>query len=137
MLTTHDMEVYTKFEKVLKDITLNNGESLTKKVNKHILTENGFENDWNGKRNNVYNSQLNTIYDFALGKQDELEIYIGNAMRRVLEAFNIFKYKIGIDNLRTDKNIIGQINSSKINSFFENYLLDLFSIMKVTKKMTT
>lgn len=58
-------------------------------------------------------------------------------MRRVLEAFNIFKYKIGIDNLRTDKNIIGQINSSKINSFFENYLLDLFSIMKVTKKMTT
>lgn len=137
MLTTHDMEVYTKFEKVLKDITLNNGESLTKKVNKHILTENGFENDWNGKRNNVYNSQLNTIYDFALGKQDELEIYIGNAMRRVLEAFSIFKYKIGIDNLRTDKNIIGQINSSKINSFFENYLLDLFSIMKVTKKMTT
>lgn len=45
MLTTHDMEVYTKFEKVLKDITLNNGESLTKKINKHILTENGFEND--------------------------------------------------------------------------------------------
>lgn len=58
-------------------------------------------------------------------------------MRRVLEAFSIFKYKISIDNLRTDKNIIGQINSSKINSFFENYLLDLFSIMKVTKKMTT
>lgn len=40
-------------------------------------------------------------------------------MRRVLEAFSIFKYKIGIDNLRTDKNIVGQINSSKSIAFLK------------------
>ncbi|TFV23506.1 hypothetical protein E4T75_07430 [Staphylococcus saprophyticus] len=125
MLTTHDMEVYANFEKVLMDIILNNGEKLTKKVNKHILTENGLEDNRNGKNNNVYSSQLNTIYDFALGKQDSLENYIGNTMRRVLEAFSTFKYKLGIDSLRTDKNIINQIDNNKLNSFFENYLFRL------------
>ncbi|MDT3995085.1 hypothetical protein RPO40_08520, partial [Mammaliicoccus fleurettii] len=79
----------------------------------------------NGKNNNIYSSQLNTIYDFALGKQDSLENYIGNTMRRVLEAFSTFKYKLGIDNLRTDKNIINQIDNNKLNSFFENYLFRL------------
>nr|BFF32743.1 hypothetical protein KUHPSE09_00290 [Staphylococcus epidermidis] len=125
MLTTHDMEVYSNFEKVFLDIVLNNGKSLTKKVNKYILTENGLENDRKGKKNNIYNSQLNAIYEFACGKQNELETYIGNTMRRVLEAFSTFKYEVGIDRLRTDENIIGLINNSKLNSFFENYLFRL------------
>ncbi|WP_367121229.1 AAA family ATPase [Staphylococcus capitis] len=126
MLTTHDMEVYMNLEKVLNDIVLKNDRGpLIKKVNKHILTENGLESDRKGKRNNVYNSQLNTIYAFALGNQNELETYIGNTMRRVMEAFSTFKYKIGIDGLRTDENIIGLINNRKLSSFFENYLFRL------------
>ncbi|MBN6826741.1 AAA family ATPase [Staphylococcus caprae] len=49
MLTTHDMEVYMNLEKVLNDIVLKNDrEPLIKKVNKHILTENGLENDRKG-----------------------------------------------------------------------------------------
>lgn len=128
MLTTHDMEVYKNFEKVFEDIVLDNGDKLTKRANKYILTVNGLENDRNGKKNNIYNLQLNAIYDFAIGKlnvQAELENYIGNTMRRVLEAFSTFKYRTGIDSLRTDKNIINLITNSKLNTFFENYLFRL------------
>lgn len=125
LLTTHDMEAYYNFEKVFQDIVNANGKRLISKVNKHILTENGLENDKKNQVSNIYNYQMNLIFEFAKGNKNEIENYIGNTMRRVCEAFSTFKYQCGIDFLRTDKSITGLINEDNLREFFENYLFRL------------
>ena len=73
----------------------------------------------------MYKNQLNSIYDFANGNANESETYIGNSMRRVCEAFSTFKYRCGIDELRTERIIIESIKPEKLSLFFENYLFRL------------
>lgn len=125
VLTTHDMEAYYNFEKVFQDIVGDDGKKLINKVNKYILTENGLVNDKKNQVSNIYNSQMKLIFEFAKGNKNEVENYIGNTMRRVCEAFSTFKYKCGIDFLRTDNYIIDLINESNLREFFENYLFRL------------
>lgn len=125
LITTHDMEVYYNLEKVFQDIILDNGKKLTNRVNKYVLTEIGLESDKKDKLNNIYSNQVKFIYEFANGNKDEAENYIGNTMRRVCEAFSTFKYRCGIDNLRTDKIVIETIDSEELKIFFENYLFRL------------
>lgn len=125
VLTTHDMEAYYNFEKVFQDIVGDDGKKLINKVNKYILTENGLVNDKKNQVSNIYNSQMKLIFEFAKGNKNEVENYIGNTMRPVCEAFSTFKYKCGIDFLRTDNYIIDLINESNLREFFENYLFRL------------
>lgn len=125
LITTHDMEVYFNLEKVFLDIVLRNGKKLASKVNKYILSEKGLDSDKKNKLSNMYKNQLNSIYDFANGNANESETYIGNSMRRVCEAFSTFKYRCGIDELRTERIIIESIKPEKLSLFFENYLFRL------------
>ena len=41
---------YIKISKVFEDIVLDNGDKLTNRANKYILTVNGLENDRKGKK---------------------------------------------------------------------------------------
>lgn len=125
LLTTHDMEAYYNFEKVFDYIKLGDDKKITNKVNKYILSENGIKSDKNDKKGNIYNYQLQIIFDFALGNNNEIENYIGNTMRRVCEGFSTFKYKCGADSLRTNKEITSLIKNEDLECFFENYLFRL------------
>jgi wobble nucleotide-excising tRNase len=77
---------------------------------------------------NEYSSLLRTIYDYVLNNNDERykdrEI-IGNVMRRELEAYATFTYKMGIEKITTDKKILSLIENDDDRMFFENLVFRL------------
>lgn len=44
-----------------------------------------------------YSELIRDVYSFALGKQDNASLMIGNEMRQILEAFATFEYKTNIE----------------------------------------
>lgn len=76
-----------------------------------------------------YTELLETVYEYATSTInndviDESEYFIGNAMRKILEAYGSFTYKKGIDKLTTDPSVIQKIEE-KYRPYFENLMYRL------------
>ena len=91
---THDEEVYYKFVKIFC-----NGGRPKNSVTLCELTNKENRRELLGLRPtspNFYSNLLADIYAYISGKKKYLDSYIGNAMRRVLEAYSTFNYATGI-----------------------------------------
>ncbi|MEB9457381.1 AAA family ATPase [Bacillus anthracis] len=117
---THDLEVFYNVEKIYKDIGIKDKNVSKSKLMNHILIP--FKDI-----NNDYSLFLQQIYEYACGQnQDLYENSIGNTMRKVLEAFGTFNYKMGIDKLTTDSRILNQLpNEPKYQEHFSNSMYRL------------
>lgn len=58
------------------------------------------------KSHNEYGVLLNRVYQFANGEMSDDGATIGNAMRRVLEAFSTFNYQKSIEKVSCDKDVL-------------------------------
>lgn len=76
------------------------------------------------KKRQEYTNSLKGIYDYALTGSEDLELVIGNLMRRALEAFSTFTYRKSIEQVSIDKKILQGIDN-KIVPYFENLLYRL------------
>lgn len=75
------------------------------------------------KTRNEYGMLLLMVYQFACNKFTDNNIVIGNAMRRVLEAFSTFVYQKNIEKVSIDKNVIAALGDHSI--YFENLMYRL------------
>nr|WP_272884634.1 AAA family ATPase [Bacillus cereus] len=117
---THDLEVFYNVEKIYKDIGIKVRDiSKSKLVNHAFIPFKDISSD--------YSLFLQQIYEYASGiNQDTYENSIGNTMRKVLEAFGTFNYKMGIDKLTTDSRILNQLpNEPKYQEHFSNSMYRL------------
>ena len=107
LLMTHDLRTYTNLKILLKSDYTNYVE----------LVESNIKS-FNKKHD--YKELLNMVYNYALNEnsEDNLDLIIGNVMRRVLEAFNTFSYNLGID-IFNNNEILEQLKKSDEN--FGNY----------------
>lgn len=73
------------------------------------------ECDINFDNFNEYTENLKRVYYYATEENDteDLNYYIGNIMRKVLEAFSTFEYKKGIEEISTDKEIISVLGDKQ------------------------
>lgn len=74
-------------------------------------------------KRNEYNVLLRQVYHFANGEQDTDPVVIGNAMRRVLEAFSTFNYRKGIEQVSCDRNVLESLGNH--STYFENLMYRL------------
>lgn len=74
---------------------------------------------------NEYDILLQIIYEYAMEKSDEHELVIGNIMRRALEAFATFEYKMGIDEISYDQTILLSMTHQAHRDYFENLMYRL------------
>ncbi|MBC6308770.1 AAA family ATPase [Listeria sp. FSL L7-1582] len=75
---------------------------------------------------NEYTSLLEIIYQYAMQQNsDEYELVIGNIMRRTLEAFATFEYRMGIAEISYDQTILSSMNNQKYSDYFENLMYRL------------
>lgn len=84
-------------------------------------------------RPNEYSEALKIVYEYARQPYETYEPFIGNLMRRILEAYSTFNYQTGIDEILFDQNITSRL-PDKIRehfaSFFARTLLNSDSHMK-------
>lgn len=116
VLFTHDMEVCNNIEKLFLEI-------YGKKKYKTLMLKN--ENFEDITIFNYYSALMNDIYRFARGEAEDLEPYIGNIMRRVVEAYATFNYTMGFIEFFKNKDILKRIKVTKIKENAESNMLKL------------
>ena len=119
IILSHDMETVYNFEKLLDEIDL---KPKTAELIDFKLAPNST------KTVNFYSKQLKLIYEFARGERDDLEMYMGNTVRRVLEAYSTFNYKTGPTYLMSDEFLLNRIGSKKGTQKLERYQYLLYRL---------
>ena len=132
VIFTHDEEVYYHFSKIFDDIVCYHKNGRTKdkdrrtkeeQVQHRELTSYGLEE--RDCEYNFYEEQINWIFKYALNLAPELDSYIGNAMRRVLEAYATFNYNLGPSEISTNEGLLNKITDQTEREFFEAYMYRL------------
>lgn len=97
LLMTHDLMTYSDMDKIFKEMNdaynqnHRNGYFLRWKLEQRTLSEMKID------QHQEYSELIRDVYSFALGKQDNASLMIGNEMRQILEAFATFEYKTNIE----------------------------------------
>ncbi len=127
LIMTHDLFTATDTEKILKELKVDcnkkyNGQSSfiysQKELHNHLLVP------FNNKRNE-YTTLMNLVYEYANGNATEQELFIGNIIRQVLEAFSTFEYKKSINEVSTDDSVLALIVCEELRVHFKNLMYRL------------
>lgn len=121
IICTHDEEIYYHFYKIFDDLKCYHQKR--KNISCLELTHEGLikrESEYN-----FYKQQINSIYKYALGLEPDLSLYIGNTMRRVLEAYSTFNYNLGPSQISTDQELLSKIQDETEREFFKAYMYRL------------
>lgn len=73
---------------------------------------------------NEYPEMLKLIYEYGKGEASEHEIYIGNIMRQVIEAFATFECKQRVGFPR-DGSILSNVEREETRDYFKNLMYKL------------
>jgi len=119
LVFSHELEVVFNMQKIGSDIGKN-------RSTLKILEQKNIK-DFGKNKYNDYGLLLEQVYKFAYKEleYEQLELTIGNVMRRVLEAFSTFTYKKGIAEISCDQNILNNINSKEQRNYFQNLMYRL------------
>ena len=115
LVFSHDIVTMWDLEKAFQEICKNK-ESLcyfTRELENLSLV------DFHSKKRNEYSSLMERTYDYAVSKTGDSQS-IGNIMRRMLEAFSTFIYRMGIEELSCSGDICMHF---KNKSLFFNSLM--------------
>lgn len=115
LILTHDSDVYYNCYKIFEDILDTDGKRVFKDSQiklKQLNSVTGIETA--DKEENFYSTQLTKIYKFACIEDEKCDFakdfspYIGNVMRRVLEAFSTFNYQKGISEISSNEVLLSE-----------------------------
>lgn len=110
ILLTHDLQVIFDLARFLKKV--GSYEILYKELSKALLCP------CNLSTKNEYTTLLKEVYQFA-SNEDINEFRVGNTLRRILEFYCSFLYKIGIEKLLDNDTVLGKIEDDNRKEFFK------------------
>ena len=126
LVLTHDLDVVYKIEKVFDDVrkSLN----IDKFYCGMKLLSNKKTEAVKIKKMNNYAWNIEIIYDYGISKSDEEHIndfYIGNILRKTLEAYSTFNFQRDISGLTQSEEILEKIEDTELKEYFKNRMLRL------------
>lgn len=117
---THSLETMTNLIKICSDIDVLF--IIKELVNMNLI-------QFSFKKRSDYKKMLDDTYSYAsiidASQENELDDYIGNIMRRLLEAYSTFNYNKDIEQLTKDKSILEKFTTDKQKEYFENFMYRL------------
>ena len=108
---THEFDICIALQKILKDLNIKVQTKELRNMSLINLNSNRFSN---------YGNLLTSVFEFANGQKDDSEYLYGNIIRKALEAYSNFNYKLSIDQFLTLPEILNKIKDSKLKSYFES-----------------
>jgi wobble nucleotide-excising tRNase len=85
----------------------------------------------------VYNELLTRMYNYATSATDDHDdehLIIGNVMRRVLEAFAAFSFRLSIEDLSLNERVLQLLPNEETKEYYQNSMYRWYYITKVTSK---
>lgn len=128
LLMTHDIQCLYDLQKIADDICdeykrENNGRKKVTYTCRELKNKEFIP--FNIKRRNEYSEILKEVYDYARGESENINLTVGNSMRRALEAFSTFVYKKGIGDISCDDSILEQMEDKDYIDYFKNLMYRL------------
>ena len=128
IVLTHDLEAVFRLDKVFDDIqtSLN----ITNKniyCNRRLLLNKNTE-AVKVKNINSYGWNIEVIYEYANSNIDDEngnDFYIGNILRKTLEAYASFNFRKGFSNLTQSEEILERIDNIELREHYKNRMLRL------------
>jgi len=123
IVLTHELEAVFNMQKIASEIY--GKKNKDKKSDVKILECNNIKSLDSNK--NDYKILIEEIYKFANmeTEYEKQELVIGNIMRRVLEAFSTFTYKMNIEDISCSEIVLSNIESQKQRDYFKNLMYRL------------
>lgn len=119
LIMTHDLMAFYDLEKVMREIT--KGKNFVYGL--HEIVDRKIQS-FSFNKGNEYTKLLCAIYDFSQNDtpSDYMKLTIGNTIRKVLEAYSTFVYKVGIDEVSFNEQILQEIPSESKRTYFSNLM---------------
>ncbi|MFA7435401.1 MAG: AAA family ATPase [Bacilli bacterium] len=118
IIFTHELDSFFNLVKISRDLNLEKKSFFGQLIKKSII-------EFNMNLKNDYTKLINDIYSFAKGDRDDLELTIGNTMRKVLEAYATFNYSTNIESLSIKKDILDKLDNDVLRKYFSNLMYRL------------
>lgn len=125
IVLSHDIQAVFDLEKMCAEVNkkVTRETSSSCKYRLLELTQKDFR-DFRYKKHNEYTELIQEIYNFALHASEDRELMIGNVMRRALEGFSTFCFKLGIDEVSCNPEVL-EILGDDFKDYFENLMYRL------------
>lgn len=123
---THDLQTYYDAEKMFKEITTACNKKYQNLGKHQIRNRELLNGDIIDKRSDKqeYTALLKMVYNFASSETSEYELIIGNVMRRTLEAFSTFQYRMSIEEISNNADVLDLLERP-FNKYYENLMYRL------------
>ncbi|GLI52114.1 hypothetical protein TSYNTROOL_22000 [Tepidanaerobacter syntrophicus] len=127
LIMTHDISVLFNLQKALSEISGICGKNSVNAEYRLFQLENKELIEFRYNKHNEYTQLLEKIYQYALGEDvnDILDLSIGNMMRRVLEAFSTFTFKLGISEISLDEKALELLPDEGTKTYYKNLMYRL------------
>lgn len=127
LIMTHDISVVFNLEKALQEISKqcakvsNNAEYCLFQLKNKNLSE------FRYNKHNEYTQLLQGVYQYAINSNgnSNLDLSIGNMMRRVLEAFSTFTFKLGMAEVTLDEKVLELLPNEETRTYYKNLMYRL------------
>lgn len=126
ILFTHDLEVVYKMNRVLEDIKEASSLGNFFSFRRFDVDKNTHNIDVGKINSYAWNIEL--IYSYANEEADVIvnaDHYIGNVLRKTLEAFATFTYRSGISGLTQDEGILNKIDDPSVREYYRTRMYRL------------
>lgn len=127
IILSHDLSTIFDMEKICRDIlkSVNIGKLKAEHYQMKIAELTQWKITPFSYKGNEYSSLLQMVYRFGNDESDGYDPFIGNVMRRILEAFATFEYRKGIDEVSCDSAILNSFVEEEYKVYFENLMYRL------------
>lgn len=127
LVMTHDLEIMHGMDHITSEIL--------KKLNRNVDKKNKVSMTWHElsekkiiefkKSRNDYRLLMKEAYLYACQAPNEMDLIIGNILRRLLESFSTFIYQKSIEDISCDETILNQLPTKEQRTYFENLMYRL------------
>lgn len=125
IILSHDIQSVFDLEKMCAEVNKKVTRDISSSCKYRLLEliQKDFR-DFRYKKHNEYTELIQEIYNFALSGSEDRELMIGNVMRRALEGFSTFCFKLGIDEVSCSPEVL-EILGDDFKDYFENLMYRL------------
>ena len=121
---THDgysMNAFDKMKSEIRQRTKLKGSKFAIACPKVLELNMGSVSEWKLK-NMRYTELMQSVYDYALTPNNEGRRHIGNIARKLLEAFSIFEYGIGLSEFADSQDVLDDIQEITLRDYYSQLL---------------
>ena len=120
LLMTHDLKTFYDLQRIADEL----GKKEHCDYDLNELLKSKLER-FKFRSRNEYSEYLKKAYEYACGRNDTIGDYIGNLLRKIVEFYSTFLYRLGIEEISINKDVLDLLQKKEHREYFENLMYRL------------